>query len=51
MSFGPTVSGIVHEHELADHSAFSQHFVRLPSFGQRKSLRNQRLDLVLLKGD
>jgi len=43
------VSSVAYEHELADHASLSQHLVRLSGLHKRKSLRDQRLDLVLLK--
>src|SRR5512145_1212459 len=40
---------LTHEHDLARHASLPQQLVRTPCLGKRKSLRDQRLDLLLLK--
>ena len=40
---------VAYEHEFAEHASLSQQLVRLSGLQKRKSLRDQRLDLVLLK--
>ncbi len=37
------------EHDLADHAAFAKQFMRAPCLGKGKSLRDERLYLLLLK--
>ena len=38
-----------HEHDLACHASLPEQLVRLSCLGKRKSLRDERLDLLLLK--
>src|SRR5262245_51430509 len=38
-----------HQHELACHASLPEQLVRLSCLGKGKSLRDQRLDLLLLK--
>jgi hypothetical protein len=40
---------VAHEHDLAGYASLPQQLLRLPRFGKRKSLRDKRLDLLLLK--
>src|SRR6266516_3717743 len=37
------------EHDLACHASLPEHLLRVPCLGKRKSLRDERLDLLLLK--
>lgn len=37
-----------HEHDLARHASLPEQLVRLSGLGKRKSLRDDRLDLLLL---
>src|SRR6478672_3038366 len=39
----------MHEHDLARHAFLPEQLVRLSCLGKRKSLRDKRLDLLLLK--
>jgi len=45
----PAQRRVGHEYDLAGHSSLAQQLVRLSSFGKRKSLRDERFDLLLLK--
>ena len=54
----PTLSNILpwsallpaaHEHDLAYHASLPEQLLRLSCLGKRKSLRDERLDLFLLK--
>jgi hypothetical protein len=38
-----------HEHDLACHASLPEQLVRVSCLGKRKSLRDERLDLLLLK--
>ena len=38
-----------HEHDLADHASFLEQLLRVPSLGERKPLRDDGLDLLLVK--
>jgi hypothetical protein len=40
---------LLHEHDLARHVSLSEQLVRLSGLGKRKSLRDEWLDLLLLK--
>src|SRR5262245_50539420 len=40
---------IEHEHKLACHASLPEQLVRVSRLGKRKSLRDERLDLLLLK--
>ena len=44
-----TSTGKYFEHDLTRHASLPEHLVRLSCFGKRKSLRNEWLDLLLLK--
>ncbi len=37
------------EHDLAGHASLDEQLMRVSCFGKRKSLRDERLDLLLLK--
>ena len=39
----------MHEHNLADHASLPEQLVRVSCLGKGQSLRDQRLDLLLLK--
>ncbi len=41
--------GVAHEHDLARYASLPEQLVRLSCLGKRKSLRDERLDLLLLK--
>jgi hypothetical protein len=40
---------VAHEHDLAGDASIPEHLVRVSGHGQRKSLRDERLDLLLSK--